>query len=248
MRLAELVGATGRPGQDGVVDVYVGGTALVRGATSEALEVQGTTDLSTATSDPVHLVWSGGGYPAAVTSGKAAAHADTLNSIIPEYADKLDAFAASLAAAVNAEHASAYALDGSQPGDFFTGTTAKTLHVALTGPAQVAAGAHSGTLDGSVADRIGKIAGRTDGPDSVYRDVIVSLGVASQTAARRSEIQANVTAQVDAARESQAGVDMDEEMVNLITYQRAYEGASRVMNAVDSALDTLINRTGLVGR
>ena len=44
------------------------------------------------------------------------------------------------------------------------------------------------------------------------------------------------------------GVSIDEEMVNLITYQRAYEAAARVMTAVDQSLDTLINRTGVVGR
>jgi flagellar hook-associated protein 1 FlgK len=37
-------------------------------------------------------------------------------------------------------------------------------------------------------------------------------------------------------------------MANMLMYQRAYEGAGRMMTAVDQMLDTLINRTGLVGR
>ena len=37
---------------------------------------------------------------------------------------------------------------------------------------------------------------------------------------------------------------MDEEMTNLITYQRAYQAAARVMTTIDNALDTLINHTG----
>ena len=41
---------------------------------------------------------------------------------------------------------------------------------------------------------------------------------------------------------------MDEETTQLITYQHAYQGAARVMTAIDEMLDTLINRTGLVGR
>jgi flagellar hook-associated protein 1 FlgK len=53
---------------------------------------------------------------------------------------------------------------------------------------------------------------------------------------------------VDAQRESNSGVNLDEEMTNLLSYQRAYEAAGRMMSAVDSALDTLINRTGMVGR
>jgi flagellar hook-associated protein 1 FlgK len=37
-------------------------------------------------------------------------------------------------------------------------------------------------------------------------------------------------------------------MTNMLMYQRAYEGAARVMNAVDEMLDTLVNRVGTVGR
>jgi len=47
---------------------------------------------------------------------------------------------------------------------------------------------------------------------------------------------------------SNASVDLDEEMTNILAYQRAYQGAARVLTAVDEMLDTLINRTGLVGR
>ena len=43
-------------------------------------------------------------------------------------------------------------------------------------------------------------------------------------------------------------VDIDEETVNMLAYQRAYEGAARVMTAIDQMLDVLINRTGMVGR
>jgi len=47
---------------------------------------------------------------------------------------------------------------------------------------------------------------------------------------------------------SVAGVSLDEENVNLLTYQHAYQGAARVMTAIDEMLDTLINGMGRVGR
>jgi flagellar hook-associated protein 1 FlgK len=78
--------------------------------------------------------------------------------------------------------------------------------------------------------------------------MIGKLGVDAQGASRRADIQAAVTQQVDAAREAQSGVNLDEEMTNLLTYQRGYEAASRVLTTIDSMLDQLINRTGLVGR
>jgi flagellar hook-associated protein 1 FlgK len=81
-----------------------------------------------------------------------------------------------------------------------------------------------------------------------YRGLVVQLGVEAQTANRRTDIQRGILAQVDSAREAQSGVNMDEEMTNMLAFQRAYEGAARFMTAVDQMLDTLINRTGLVGR
>jgi flagellar hook-associated protein 1 FlgK len=50
------------------------------------------------------------------------------------------------------------------------------------------------------------------------------------------------------AQLSNASVDLDEENVSLLMFQHAYQGAARVMTAVDEMLDVLINKTGLVGR
>ena len=44
-----------------------------------------------------------------------------------------------------------------------------------------------------------------------------------------------------------AGVSLDEEMVGLVKYNHAYNGAARVITAMDDALDRLINGTGRVG-
>jgi flagellar hook-associated protein 1 len=42
-------------------------------------------------------------------------------------------------------------------------------------------------------------------------------------------------------------VNMDEELSNLISQQRAYEASSRTITAVDEMMDTIINRMGRVG-
>ncbi|HCP15752.1 MAG TPA: hypothetical protein DIT32_08410 [Peptococcaceae bacterium] len=41
---------------------------------------------------------------------------------------------------------------------------------------------------------------------------------------------------------------MDEEGTNLLLYEKAYNAMARLMTVMDEALDTLINKTGLVGR
>jgi flagellar hook-associated protein 1 len=48
-------------------------------------------------------------------------------------------------------------------------------------------------------------------------------------------------------RQSASGVSMDEEMTNMVRFQRGYQASARVMSTMDEMLDTLINRTGKVG-
>jgi flagellar hook-associated protein 1 len=145
-------------------------------------------------------------------------------------------------------HANGFSTDGTTGLDFFGGDSAATIKVLVTDPDKVAVSAVSGTRDNSVADAIADIGDAAGGPDRQYQEMIGQLGVQSQGSARRAEIQSVVTEQVDAAREAQSGVNLDEEMTNLLTYQRGYEAASRVLTTIDSMLDQLINRTGLVGR
>jgi flagellar hook-associated protein 1 FlgK len=75
----------------------------------------------------------------------------------------------------------------------------------------------------------------------------VDLGVQAAVSDRNLGIQAAITTQVDASRDSVAGVNMDEEMTNMLSYQHAYSAASRLVTSIDEMLDQLINRTGRVG-
>jgi flagellar hook-associated protein 1 FlgK len=247
MKLAELAGATAAKRENGAMDVFVGNSTLVSEFTTRKLEVTGAARLDDQTVDPMTLRWADTGT-AVQAGGTMGAMADTLATIIPAISDALDAVARNLADTVNGLHRGGYGADGSTGLDFFSGTTAATIRVAVTDPNQVAVSSAAGTLDNAVADAIADVGSSPTGPDRQYQGMIGQLGVAAQGSSRRAEIQANVTEQVDQSREAQAGVNLDEEMTNLLTYQRGYEAASRVLTTIDSMLDQLINRTGLVGR
>ena len=53
---------------------------------------------------------------------------------------------------------------------------------------------------------------------------------------------------ISTKRSSVSGVSVDEEMTNMMMYQKSYSAAARVITAIDEQLDTLINKTGTVGR
>ncbi len=52
---------------------------------------------------------------------------------------------------------------------------------------------------------------------------------------------------IDKSRASISGVSLDEEGINLLTYNKSYSAAARLMTTLDEALNTLINNTGRVG-
>jgi flagellar hook-associated protein FlgK len=257
MKLAEQVGATIRPGEDGMVDVVVGGMALVSKGTASALALAGAMGPDDVGTDPPRLTTASGGFTVQA-GGTAAGQLNALNKILPDSRASLDDFAVSLAAAINAKHTTgAYDLDGN-PGIDILGSsggplTAATLSVMLTSPRQIAASkvapvASSPALDSSNADEISQLRLSLTGPDAKYRAMIVELGVQAAVTGRNVGIQQVITTQVDAARESVAGVNLDEEMTNMLSFQHAYSAAGRLVTAIDETLDVLINRTGLVGR
>ncbi|GAA2516279.1 flagellar hook-associated protein FlgK [Pilimelia columellifera] len=254
MDLAKLAGVSVVHRENGYTDVFLGGSTLVGGTTTRHIEILGGNRLEDQGADPVRLAWTDNGLPASAGSGSVGANLDLLNNIVPDLAGKLDAVAVSLATEVNNVHRAGFGLDGVNNRDMFvditgvTGITARTIGVGITDPTHLAASSVAGTLDGSNAAALGNLGRLTNGPDAKYRSMVVGLGVEAQTSQRRAGIQATITNDMDALRFADAGVNLDEEMTNLIGYQKAYEAAARLMTSIDEALDVLINRTGIVGR
>jgi flagellar hook-associated protein 1 FlgK len=249
LMLSRLTGATARNQDDGTVSVSVNGIGVVMGTRSTSLQVSGGDQIDTLTSNPLQLTWSSGAG-ATFGSGQLGAVVDSLTSTYPDLAASFDDVATTLATSVNTLHSTAQDLDGTATGDFFTGTTAKTLAVAVTNPRGVGAAAVSGSpsLDNSIADQIAQLSTSKSGPDIRWGAIVAAAGVSSAQAQTQMSVRTAIQNQADANRASASGVSIDEEMSNMLMYQRSYEGAGRVMTTIDEMLDTLINRTGQVGR
>ena len=78
----------------------------------------------------------------------------------------------------------------------------------------------------------------------------VSTILANDSYSNSLSLKMNVTVLngIQNSRDSVSGVSLDEEASNMMQYMSAYNAASRVMTALDQALDVLINSTGMVGR
>jgi flagellar hook-associated protein 1 FlgK len=256
MKLADQVGATVRHADDGVLDVLVGGMTLVAGSSAGTLATAGTSSVDGVAADPARIVTGAGGYTVRA-GGTAEGQLNSLNTIIPNYRKALDDTAVSLATSLNTAHAAGFDLTGAAGtpllGSASGPITAASLTVMITDPKKIAASSVGPTagapaLDNGNADAIGQLRLSTTSTDAGYRKMIVELGVQAAVASRNVDIQSVISTQVDAARESVAGVNVDEEMTNMLSFQHAYSAAGRMITAIDQTLDTLINRTGLVGR
>lgn len=114
----------------------------------------------------------------------------------------------------------------------------------------VNAGKEGSTLegDGSRALEIArlrneKINGTTI--EGAYRDIVTRIGISKEHADNMVSNQEVLVNQLELRRESSSGVSIDEEVTNLIKFQKAYEANAKVISVLAEMLDTLINRMGV---
>jgi len=183
------------------------------------------------------------GPPPTTSGGKLQALNDIFKTggTIDSLRADLNNVANTLATQVNAIHNTG----GATGVDFFTvtsGSEAASIAVNVTAATIVAS---SATGSGDIAAQIATLRG--SGTDSAYSAYVTRIGSMSKDAQNRQATAQALTNSVDSSRQSTSGVSMDEEMTNMVKFQRAYQASARAMSTMDQMLDTLINRTGTVG-
>lgn len=81
-----------------------------------------------------------------------------------------------------------------------------------------------------------------------YSNIENNLGIDKKSSETLLKNQISVLNQTANSRDGVSGVQLDEEGMNLMHYNQSYTAAARLMTTLDEALDTLINKTGVVGR
>jgi flagellar hook-associated protein 1 FlgK len=176
-------------------------------------------------------------WPQTITSATggqlgALLNASSASGPIGTYMSSLNSVANDLATSVN----------GVATGTaFFSGSTASTIAVAVT-PSQIQTSSTNTAGGNDVAQGIAALQGGTT--DQAYDALVAQLGDNVQNAqSGQTTSQAIVTAMAN-QRQSVSGVSLDEEMTNLITYQRGYQAAAQTLNALNTVLQTLIQQVG----
>ena len=82
-----------------------------------------------------------------------------------------------------------------------------------------------------------------------YYDAFLSrIGSEAGHAELMHKAQQNMATQIDEQRQSVMGVNMDEELMDMMMLNKAFSAMARYATTVDEMLDRIINGFGLVGR
>ncbi|UYB36551.1 flagellar hook-associated protein FlgK [Arthrobacter koreensis] len=252
--IAALAGGTVRESDNGMVDVLIDGNAIVSGDLVRPVKVAGGSEMG---GEAPRLEWAHRPGSNMAASGEIAGVLSVLapaadGGILATAAEGYNNFAKDLASAVNDVHNGGINTAGAAVGNFFSHDTdpaALSLKVVPANASGIATGAaNMGNLDSSIADRIAQLGTGPDSPDSAWANFVSGIGASTRVEMQQAELAGVAASAAVDMQLSNSSVDLDEENLNLLAYQHAYQGAARVMTAIDEMLDTLINRTGIVGR
>lgn len=221
---------------DGTVAVKIGGSSGISLVTGDEAAT-----VSSTTADDGTVSFAVGGDPLTLAGGSLAGRQLALERLALVETD-LDTLASDIVTTFNDAQEDGIDLDGEAGAAIFSGTSAATFEVSIddgrklaTAPAGSGAGSRdlgnlsairaaldtldpAGTMDGILFDVSGTLAG-----NKVTQSALQTIAD---------------TAQV--ALSAQAGVDLDEEAVNLVRYQQAFQASGRVMQVASDIFETLL--------
>lgn len=248
--LSQMIDINSFEDGDGHVTVMVGnGKPLVEGSSTWAL--------TTAHNGGVQDVYweSSNGALTNITSqvsgGELKGWIEARDVVIADYLTRVDTLASAIRTGVNTQHALGIDLNGAAGLQFFTGTSASNMAVNsaivadsdLIAAALAGEGLPAGNGNAIAIADLQSAATMTGGStfNEYYNSLVGKVGADVQAAHFNFDHQTTMVQNLENYRQEVSGVSLDEEMVNLIKFQHAYNAAARLITQADEMLETLIN-------
>jgi len=234
---------------DGSASVYVGSSSIVKGPQAQQLSYS-------IVGDQYDIEWGTTNVDVEISGGELGGLREMfdvqLRATVPpgpydtrSWQDQLRVAAEDFVTQVNTLATSGFDLNGVAGVNLFqfNGTNDMIVNPAVAADPDliVAADNNTNLANNEVARAIANLSSSSTGPAISYRAIISKLGIDAQTANQRASVQENIKNQIDSARQGEAGINIDEEMTNMLSYQRAYDASAKFINAVDEALQTLMS-------
>jgi len=221
---------------DHTAGVRIGGTAgpqLVNGGDAFPLAMQTAGDGT--------ISFTLDGNPVTPLSGSLVGRGQALDKLA-DIRTGLDTIAADLITTVNTAQAGGVALDGSAGQPMLSGTGAADIALAFEDGALIAtapAGAGANSRDPANLSALRNALATSD-PSGEMDALLFDISSAVQGRSVTREAIATIASTARIALQTQAGVDLDMEAVNLVRFQQAFQASGRVMQVASDLFDTLL--------
>lgn len=232
--------------EGGGITISIAGTTMVDGG-------QVTDRLETFTADDGRTLVraQAGGTELDLTGGSLHGLMDVRDGAVASLRGSLNTLASQLITEVNQVHREGYDLTGNTGADFFTGTGASDIAVnadlrADPGKLQLSDQAGAGA-NGKVALRLAQLAQTSHaglgGQTFIqqFSGTVAEVGQSLASVEDQISTQGIVSDLLTQQRQSISGVSLDEEMADLVKYQKAYTASARLITTIDEMLNDIIN-------
>ncbi len=244
--LSKLVAIDVNPSAEGGFAVSIDGTLVVSGKGQlDHLEVYTDSDGRT-------LVRTAAGQEALnLSGGHAGGIIATRDGALQDLRSQLNTVTKTLVDETNSVFSQGYGLDGSTGAPLFMGTDAATVRInpdLKEDPSRLQiSGVNGSAGDNSVAVALAKLADKKFASlnnqtlSGRYHGIVSQLGESLASITSRREDQQVVEKMLLNQRDSVSGVSIDEEMSDLMKFQKAFEASARLISTIDEMLDTVLS-------
>lgn len=240
--MAKLADITVVEDVDGNYDVSLGGRAFV----SDAV-VDDTISFSLSAVPAPVITWDVDNAPVLVNNGSIEGLVDAYNFVQARITD-LETYATEFTDEMNAIQAGGFDINGTAGTDIFSIAGLGNMTVIMTDPGLVAASdnaTNSGDGDNALAmfNQL-NAANVTLGNDSLRNRADKMVDEIALEKNRTDSLLQSATdsvAMFTGLIQDKSGVSIEEEMINMLEVQRAFQGSAKFISAVDQLLQTVIN-------
>jgi len=244
--LAGLVNISTTAQSNGSVNISIGGVSMVAG--SSAVDGLQTYD---AGGGQLLIQDENSATPLSVTGGSIGGNITARDGALSTLQTSLDTLASQLVTQVNNIYSAGYDSSGGTGQLFFTGNSAANISVnsaLVSDPSQFQASSTAGAGgDTKIALALANLSTQTIaalGNKSLSQScsqTVSNLGNAIDAATNQLNTSQAISTSLTNQRSSESGVSIDQEMTDLMEYQKAYEASAQLVTTLDSMMETVID-------
>jgi len=184
-----------------------------------------------------------------LSGGELNALADTFSNKIPDYINKINTIGQAVMDSVNELHSTGNTMTSPPETniDFFGSFTGGVLSInalILEDTNYLAVSSNGEAGNGDIALKIANLKNKkivdNESINGFYISLVSNIGTEKQVNDDYVESNQLVLEQLEQQKSSYSGVSVDEEMTNIIKFQRSYEASAKLIRVADEMLQTLL--------